>query len=250
MTTSLAHLRDSFVIARNTAFTYKGKSADAQAIGKELGVRYVLEGSVQTSGTRVRVNAQLIDAEGGARLWSEQFDTARADLLQMQDEIVNHLARAIWYQLPEVEAARLKRKPAASPDAEDLALQCQAADQKAGYLGKEAEAAYRLCDRALAIDPNNVLALGFLAVKYAYPVVFGLSADPKADLERGDKLNAQSLALDPNFAGAHQFMGVIRLLQGRMDELIAESETRSRSGPVPSGRRFNSWSGLRGTWTV
>ncbi len=88
-------LRDSFVIARNTAFTYKGKSVDAKAIGKELGVRYVLEGSVQPSGNRVRVNAQLIDADSGARLWAEQFDTARADLLQMQDEIVNHLARAM-----------------------------------------------------------------------------------------------------------------------------------------------------------
>ena len=224
LTTGLAHLRDSFVIARNTAFTYKGKSIDAKAMGKELGVRYVLEGSVQPSGDRVRVNAQLIDADSGARLWSEQFDTARADLLQMQDEIVNHLARAMFYQLPEVEAARLKRTPAANPDAEELALQCQAADQKAGYLGKEAEAAYRLCEQALAIDPNNVLALGFLAVKFAYPVVWGLSADPKADLKRGDELDAKALAIDPNFAGAHQFRGIILQLQGRVDESIAEEE--------------------------
>ena len=128
LTTGLAHIRDSFVIARNTAFTYKGKPVDAKAIGKELGVRYVLEGSVQPSGDQVRVNAQLIDADSGARVWAEQFDTARADLLQMQDEIVNHLARAMYYQLPELEAARLKRTPAANPDAEDLALQCQAAD--------------------------------------------------------------------------------------------------------------------------
>ena len=224
LTTGLAHIRDSFVIARNTAFTYKGKPVDAKAIGKELGVRYVLEGSVQPSGNRVRVNAQLIDADSGARVWAEQFDTARADLLQMQDEIVNHLARAMFYQLPELEAARLKRTPAANPDAEDLALQCQAADQKAGYLGKEAEAAYRLCEQALAIDPNNVLALGFLAVKFAFPVVWGLSADPKADLKRGDELNAQALAIDPNFAGAHQFRGIILQLQGRGDESIAEEE--------------------------
>ena len=187
-------------------------------------MRYVLEGSLQPSGNRVRVNAQLIDVDNGARLWSEQFDTARADLLQMQDEIVNHLARAMWYQLPEVEAARFKRTPSANADAEDLALQCQAADQKAGYIGKEAEAAYRLCEQALAIDPNNVLALNFLAVKHAYPVAFGLSADPKADLKRGDELEAQALALDPNFAGSHQFQCIIRLLQGRLDELIAEEE--------------------------
>ena len=224
LTTGLAHIRDSFVIARNTAFTYKGKSIDAKAMGRELGVRYVLEGSLQPSGNRVRVNAQLIDADSGARVWAEQFDTARSDLLQMQDEIVNHLARAMFYQLPEVEAARLKRTPAANADAEDLALQCQAADQKAGYLGKEAEAAYRLCEQALAIDPNNALALSFMAVKFAFPVVWGLSADPKADLKRGDELNAQALASDPNFAGPHQFRGIILQLQGRVDELIAEEE--------------------------
>jgi adenylate cyclase len=180
LTTGLARIRDSFVIARNTAVTYKGKPVDAKTIGKELGVRYVLEGSIQPSGDRVRVNAQLIDVDSGGRVWAEQFDTARADLLKMQDEIVNHLTRAVFYQLPELESARLKRAPAANPDAEDLALQCQAADQKAGYLGKEADAAYLLCEQALAIDPKNALALAFMAVKYAYPVLWGLSADPKA----------------------------------------------------------------------
>ena len=224
LTNALARIRNSFVIARNTAFTYKGSPVDAKAIGKDLGVRYVLEGSVQPSGNQVRVNAQLIDADSGAHVWAEQFDTARADLLQMQDEIVTHLARAMFYQLPELEAARLKRMPAANPDAEDLALQCQAAEQKAGYLGKEAEAGFRLCEQALAVDPNNVHALSYLAVKFAFPVLFGLSADPKADLKRGDELNAQALALDPNSAGDHQFRGIIRYLQGRIDESIAEEE--------------------------
>ena len=116
LTTALARIRDSFVIARNTAFTYKGKPVDAKAIGKDLGVRYVLEGSVQPSGDQVRVNAQLIDADSGAHLWADQFDTPRADLLQMQDEIVTHLARAMDIQLPEAEAARLKRTPAANPE--------------------------------------------------------------------------------------------------------------------------------------
>ena len=122
------------MIARNTAFTYKGKPVDAKAIGKDLGVRYVLEGSVQPSGNQVRVNAQLIDADSGAHLWAEQFDTPRADLLQTQDEIVTHLAHAMDLQLPEAEAARLKRTPAANPDAEDLALQCEAAVRKARIL--------------------------------------------------------------------------------------------------------------------
>jgi TolB-like protein len=95
LTTSLARLRDSFVIARNTAMTFNGKPIGAKAIGKDLGVRYVLEGSVQPSGDRLRVNAQIIDAGGGAHLWAEQFDTPRADLLQTQDAIVTHLTRAI-----------------------------------------------------------------------------------------------------------------------------------------------------------
>src|SRR5271169_2452178 len=124
LTTSLARIRDSFVIARNTAMTFKGKPVDAKAIGKDLGVRYVLEGSVQPSGDRTRVNAQLIDAGSGAHLWAEQFDTPRADLLQTQDAIVARLAKAMDLQLIQAEGARAKRTPAANRDAEDLALQC------------------------------------------------------------------------------------------------------------------------------
>src|SRR5271170_870394 len=134
LTTSLARLRDSFVIARNTAMTFKGKPVDAKAIGKDLGVRYVLEGSVQPSGDRMRVDAQLIDAESGAHLWAVQFDTPRADLLQTQDAIVTHLARTLDLQLTQAEAVRLKRTPAANPDAEDLALQCDAGTRKAGFI--------------------------------------------------------------------------------------------------------------------
>ena len=111
LTTSLARISGTisgqFVIARNTAMTYKGKPVDAKAIGKDLGVRYVLEGSVQFIGAQARVNAQLIDADSGAHVWAEQFDTTRADLLQMQDEIVIHLARAMEEQLDWAEAARL-----------------------------------------------------------------------------------------------------------------------------------------------
>jgi adenylate cyclase len=140
LTTSLARIRDSFVIARNTAMTFKGKPVDAKAVGKDLGVRYVLEGSVQPSRNQVRVNAQLIDADTGAHLWADQFDTPRADLLQTQDEIVARLAHAMDLQLPEAEAARLKRTPSANLDAEDLALRCEAGVKKGGSIGKDADA--------------------------------------------------------------------------------------------------------------
>ena len=99
----------------------------------------------------MRVNAQLIDAGNGAHLWAEQFDTPRANLLQTQDAIVAHLARAIDLHLTDAESARLKHTPTANPNAEDLALQCDAGERKAGFVGKEADAAYALCDRALAI---------------------------------------------------------------------------------------------------
>ena len=224
LTTSLARLRDSFVIARNTAITYKGKPVDAKAIGKELGVRYVLEGSVQPSGDRTRVNAQLIDAGSGAHLWAEQFDTPRADLLQTQDAIIAHLAHAMDLQLVWAEGARVKRTPAANRDAEDLALQCDAGTRKAGWIGKEADAAYALCDQALAIDPNNVRALMVLGIKFFVPVMQGLSSDPKGDLERADELESKALTLDPDNAWATFNKGVILRLQGRTKEAVAEHE--------------------------
>ena len=176
LTTSLARLRDTFVIARNTAMTFKGKPVDTKAIGRDLGVRYVLEGSVQPSGDR-RVNAQLIDAGSGAHLWAEQFDTPRADLLQTQDAIIAHLANALDLQLQQAYVARVKRTPAANRDAEDLALQCSEGAWKAGLIGKEADAAYALCEQALAIDPNNVRALMALGVKFWLRAVIGVSGD-------------------------------------------------------------------------
>jgi adenylate cyclase len=224
LTTSLARLHDSFVIARNTAMTFKGKLIDAKAIGKDLGVRYLLEGSVQPSGDRMRVTAQLIDADSGAHLWAEQFDTTRADLLQTQDAIVTRLANTLNFQLVYAEAARVKRTPAANRDAEDMALQCDAAQLKAGPIGKEADAAFALCDQALAIDPNNVYALVVLGQKFWRPAVLGLSGDPKGDFERADELESKALALDPDAYGAHSQRGWILLGQGRNDEALAEFE--------------------------
>jgi adenylate cyclase len=224
LTTSLARIPDSFVIGRNTAFTYKGKPVDAKVIGRDLGVRYVLEGSVEPGSSQVRVNAQLIGAESGAHLWAEQFDTARADILQMQDEIVTHLAHALEIQLPYAEAARLKRASAANPDAADLAMQCVAAIQRAGFIGGEAASGFQLCQRALDADPNNVSALSILSKKFSLLVAIGQSADPAADLQQADGLVSKALALDPDYADGHLAQAQILLFEGRIDEAIAESE--------------------------
>jgi len=218
LTTSLARISGSFVIAHNTAMTYKGKPIDAKAIGKDLSVRYVLEGSVQPSGDRMRVNAQLIDAGSGAHLWAEQFDTPRGDLLQTQDAIVAHLANKLDFQLTQAEGARIKRTPAANRDAEDLALQCTAGEWKAGSIGKEADAAYALCEQALAIDPNNVRALLNLGEKFFVSAQTGVSGDPKGDFQRADELVSKALALDPDWAWCHNLKGNILGWQTRFQE--------------------------------
>src|SRR3984957_5069708 len=121
LTTDLSRISGSFVIARNTAFTFKGNAVGAQKLGQELNVRYVLEGSVQRGGNRLRVNAQLIDAETGSHLWAERFDKPIADLFDMQDEIVARLASALNAQLAAAEARRSERAP--NPDSMDLYFQ-------------------------------------------------------------------------------------------------------------------------------
>ena len=115
LTTELSRIKDSFVIARNTAFTYKGKAVDAKEIGKELGVRYVLEGSVQRDQNRVRVNAQLIDAETGAHLWADRFEEDVADLFKLQDEVVARLANTFGYELIKAEAEKALAPPIRMP---------------------------------------------------------------------------------------------------------------------------------------
>jgi adenylate cyclase len=222
LTSELSRIRNTFVIAHNTAFTFKGKSIDAKEIGKQLAVRYVLEGSVQRYQDRVRVNVQLIDANSGAHLWADQFDAARADLLQMQDDIVVRLAYTLSWELMRADAQKSARS--INPDAEDLALRCSAAVTKVGYLGEEADAGYRLCQQALDIDPNNIDALTVLPIKFYLPVMLHSSADPQADLKRADELASRALAVDPNYWSAHNLKGKVLRAEGRLDDAIVEFE--------------------------
>ena len=202
--------------------TFKGNAVDVKAIGRDLGVRYVLEGAVQPSGDRMRVNAQLIDAGSGAHLWAEQFDTPRSDLLQTQDAIVTHLAHNLDFQLTQAEAARLKRTPTANGDAEDLALQCQAGSK--AWLGKDADAAYALCEQALAIDPNNVRALLGLGQKFFLLAALGGSSDPKGDFQRADEFVSKARAIDPDWSWNHLLKGDILRFQAHYPEAVAEHE--------------------------
>src|SRR5499427_4066850 len=156
LTTDLSRISGSFVIGRHTAFTFKGKAVDLKRIGRELNVRYVLEGSMQRGGNRLRVNVQLTDAETGSHLWAERFDKPVADLLDMQDEIVSRLANTLNTQLIEAEARRAERT--LHPDAMDLCLQGRACLHK-GLTNKYLTQARDFFERALAFDPGNIEAM-------------------------------------------------------------------------------------------
>src|SRR6202167_4979484 len=182
LTTDLSRLNGAFVIARNTAFTFKGKNVDAKEIGKELGVRYVLEGSVQRDQNQVRVNAQLIDAQSGAHLWADRFEEDVADLFKLQDQVVARLANTLGIELVKAEAQRDER--IAHPDAFDLtmrgrALQMHAQEQRTKENNNAARAMF---ERALAIDPNDPGALAGEATTYLFDNVFGW-ADPNVDYD-------------------------------------------------------------------
>jgi adenylate cyclase len=224
LTTGLSRISGTFVIARSTAFTYKGKPVDVKQVGRDLGVRYVLEGSEQHSGNQVRVNAQLIDAETGAHLWADQFDADRADLLQMQDEIVTRIARAMQIQLVAVDAARVTRARPGNLNAEDLALRCEAGMYNSPGGSAEFTAAFDLCDRALHIDNGNVFALTGMTLRYIVPVIEAQSSDPQADIRRADELVTRALAIDPNFYAAHFAKAFVLVAQGRTQEAVVEGE--------------------------
>ena len=223
LTTSLSRLPNSFVVSRTTAFAYRGKAKDVKEIGKELGVRYVLEGSAQKSGARVRVDAQLIDAETGAHLWADQFDANQGELLEMQDEIVTRLARALQIQLAAVEASRVARAHPENVDAEELAMQCEAGYLRWGVTVNIAQPAFALCERALEMDARNIRALAILGVRSEARAAILLSDDPKAELHRADEFTARALALDSNYYMAHYARAYFLAYQ-HPDEAIAEAE--------------------------
>jgi class 3 adenylate cyclase/TolB-like protein/Tfp pilus assembly protein PilF len=221
LTTALSRHKGTFVIARSTAFTYKGKPIDVKQIGKDLGVRYVLEGSAQPSDNKVRVTAQFIDAQTGAHLWADQFDADRSNLLEMQDEIVVRLSRALSLQFLAVGIARGDRTPPGNLDAQDLAMRC-VSDTFKGPGGWAT--APSLCDRALQIDPRNVLALSQLAFFIIFPVIISQSDDPIAATRRADELASRALAADPSYDFAHVVKAWVLMAQNRHEEAIVEAE--------------------------
>jgi adenylate cyclase len=222
LTTALSRIREILVISRSTAFTYKGKPINVQQVGKDLGVRYALEGSVQPSGDRLRVNVQLIDTESDAHLWADRIDENRSDLLQMQDTIVHRIAFAIGIKLT-TESARRAQARAANPNAEDLAWRCSAALMRT-FWTSERDSAFRLCEQALEIDPRNVRALSHLSLKFSTRAGFFTSPDAKADLHRADELASLAIKIDPDYHTAHAAKGDVLQASGHFREAINSYE--------------------------
>jgi TolB-like protein len=262
LTTDLSRISGSFVIARNTAFTFKGKGVGAERLGRELNVRYVLEGSVQRGGNRLRVNVQLIDAETGNHLWAERFDKPIADLFDMQDEIVARLANTLNAQLIEAEARRAERSH--NPDAMDLYFQGTSWWNK-GMTPEYMAQAKTFFERALMLDPGQVESLVAIAAVDSSvganfmvddrdalfaaaeaTVTKALSMSPRharGHLVLGSVLNVTkraaqgirecelSLALDQNSADAHGLIGLAKVFLGRGAETEAHIQEAFRLSP-------------------
>jgi hypothetical protein len=221
LTTDLSRIRGAFVIGRSTAFTYKGKAADLRQIGRELNVRYVLEGSVQRSANCVRVNVQLIETETAAHLWAERFDKPVADLFDMQDEIVSHLANRLGPELDSAEASRAERSP--HPDSMDLYFLGLAAFHQ-GYTPTNINSARAYFNRALEVDPANVDAMiyrGILDFNYA---ISWFSDNPLSRLRSAEEDLVKALRLRPDDPWAHAVFGAVCAVTRRVDRGVSECE--------------------------
>jgi adenylate cyclase len=261
--TALSRIRWLFVIARHSTFSYKGQAIDVKQVGRELGVRYVLEGSVRKAGRRVRITGQLIDTATGAHLWADRFDGSLEDVFELQDKVASSVAGVIEPALQAAEAARSAGRPTADVTAYDLYLRAHAM-----YLSsaRQIPEALRLLEQAIERDPRYGLALAYAAVCCLRLVLDGRSDDPAADRLKGadfarralevvgddpgilasaaqalgyfgDDIGAvlalvdRALALNPNYARAWSISGLLRNMAGQPDIAIEHANTALRLSP-------------------
>jgi adenylate cyclase len=224
LTTDLSHLPDSFVIARDTAFTYKGKPVDVKQIGKELGVRYLLEGSVRRVGETITINAQLISTETGAHVWADRFDGERSKLGELQVEAVSRVARSLGVELIKAEALRAMRERPKNPDVVDLVMRGWAivnAPVESKALDNEAVTVF---ERVLSLDASNVQALiGLSVVLQDRATNFG-DDSAAADIVRAEQAIDAALAIQPDNSYAHNQKSVVYLSKHQWGPAIAEAE--------------------------
>jgi TolB-like protein/class 3 adenylate cyclase/Tfp pilus assembly protein PilF len=223
LTTDLSRIADSFVIARNTAFTYKGKAVDAKQIGRDLGVRYVVEGSVRRRDDQILVNVQLIDAETGAHLWADRLETDRRHLAEAQSEITGRLARMLDAEFVRDSGRRIERERAVDLDARDLVMHGWAWLSRP-YSAANNQSAQRDFERALEIDPESVEARIGLATILLGNIGSGWSEFDKRTLAKVELLLLEVFERDPKRSNAHIALGILRRDQVRLREAKVEFE--------------------------
>ncbi len=220
LTTDLSRIANSFVVARNTAFTYKGRPVDAKQLGRELNVRYILEGSIQRGANRMRVNVQLIDAATGNHLWADRFDKPVADLFDMQDEIVSRLANQLRGELIAAEAQRAERE--SNPNSMDLYFRGVEAFNKGGVANLVR--ARELFEQAAALDPANVDAMvGAARVDVVYGAIY-TGAERAQRLAAAEAQLIKGLSIAPRNYWAHLWLGFLHILTNRAARGIGELE--------------------------
>src|ERR1700736_5452399 len=233
LTTDLSRLANMFVISRNTASTYRNKPVDTKQIGRELGVRYVLEGSVRRSGNQVRVSAQLIDAATDTHLWAQRFDLDIGDLFALQNDITRQIAIALNSELVVAEAAR----PTEHPDALAYILRGRAASNKVATPDNLTQAVV-MFEHALVLDPQSVEAQSLLALTLTGRVLAGMTNTRAADIRRANDLIGQALAASPGSTPAHIAKAQLLRAEGRCDEAIPELERVIASNRNSAGALF------------
>jgi len=221
LTTDLSRLSHMLVISRNTAFTYRNKAVDTKQIGRELGVRYLLEGTVQRSGNEVRVSAQLIDAATDTHLWAERFDHGIGDLFALQNEITGRIGNTLNLELMAAEAAR----PTAHPDALDYIFRGRALLFGKSLSRENSAEALSLFAHALALDPQSAETQTYLAGALVSRVITSMTDSAAADLARAEGLINQALAVSPRSSYAHYVKATVLRAQNRCEEALPEFET-------------------------
>jgi adenylate cyclase len=227
--TALCHMRSLFVIARNSSFIYKGRAVDVKQVGRELGVRYVLEGSVRKSSSRVRVTAQLIEADTGHHLVAEKYDRSLSDLFELQDEIASTIAGAIEPELLKFERNRIASRPEQNLDAYDLyqrGVWHHYRHNKADNI--EAQRYFR---RALSIDPHYPQATAALGLAICNSAIWNWSDDPEECYAEAFELAQRAITLDPRDPTAHFVMGLVCMWTSRFDRSMAEMKEAIKLNP-------------------
>jgi adenylate cyclase len=227
--TGLSRIRWFFVIARNSTFTYKGQAVDVKQVSRELGVRYVLEGSVRKAGNRVRITAQLIDATTGRHVWAERYDREIADIFELQDEMTQTIVAAVEPELSAVERERARGK---SPDSLDAWETYQRGLWHMwSYLEQDSSAALRLLARAHELDPSFAPAYAYESYAHYQSLIMGWSEDPKGTLNKALELAKTALAIDDRDAVAYFAIGRAHMMRGEHDASIDALETSISLNP-------------------